>query len=79
MYAKQLYLADSLDPTSKQMKFNTIDCPVKGRNLTAVRTLQKVPGSFFIPDQYFEKIKFFGLEGSSVTLLGMVKYDSQND
>lgn len=61
------------------MIFNTVDTPLRGRNLPAVRTLQKIPGSFFVPDQYIEKINLFGLEGSSVTLLGLVKYESQND
>ncbi len=62
------------------MTFNTVETPVKGINLPAVRTLQKVPSlSFFVSDQYFEKINVIGLEGSSVTLLGLVKYDSQND
>jgi len=61
------------------MIFNTVDTPLRGRNLPAVRTLQKIPGSFFVQDQYIEKINVFALEGSSVTLLGLVKYDSQND
>jgi membrane peptidoglycan carboxypeptidase len=61
------------------MKFITTDSLFKGRNLPAVRTLQKIPGSFLNPDKYEEKISFLGLEGSSVTLLGLVKYDSVNN
>jgi hypothetical protein len=48
-------------------------------NLKQTREMNIIKGGLFISDQFIEKISLVAFEGSSVTLVGFLKYNILGD
>lgn len=79
MFNSEFYLADPIDPSEKKMIQVKSSYDINLINTCKKREIRNVSNGWLLPDTYYEKISLLAMEGSTVTLLGLVKYDTASN